>query len=53
MMIKMIPSGSGDLLGDVAYGGIKNCNVVRESGRRPVIDPKSNAVPNGHNAREI
>ena len=51
MMIRMLPDGSGDLLGDAAYGGIKNCNAVRESGRRPVIDPKSNAVPNEHNAR--
>ena len=50
-MIKMMPSGSGDLLGDAAYGGVKNCNAVRDSGRRPIIDPKSNAVPNGHNAR--
>ena len=47
MMIKMLPRGSGDLLGDAAFRGIKNCNAVRESGCRPVIDPKSNAVPRG------
>ena len=50
-MIKMMPPGSGDVLGDAAYGGIKNCNAIRDSGRRPVIDPKSNAVPKGLNAR--
>ena len=50
MIIKMLPGGSGDLLGDAAFRVIKNCNAVRESGRRPVID-KSNAVSNGHNAR--
>ena len=35
MMIKMLPRGSGDLLGDAACRGIKNCNAVRDSGRRP------------------
>ena len=49
-MIKMMPNGSGNLLGDSAYGGIKNCDAVRDSGRRPIIYPKSNAIPNGHNA---
>ena len=50
-MIKMMPNGSGDLLGDSAYGGVKNCNAVRDSGRRPIINPKSNAVTNGDDAR--
>ena len=50
-MIDMMPPGSGDVLGDAAYGGVKNCNAIRDSGRRPVIDPKSNAVPKGLNAR--
>ena len=50
-MIKMMPDGSGDVVGDAAYGGIKNCNAIRDSGRRAVIDPKSNATPKGFNAR--
>ena len=50
-MIKMMPSDSGDLLGDSAYGGVENCNAVPDSGRRPVINPKSNAVPNGNDVR--
>ena len=48
----MMPNGSGNLLGDSAYGGIKNCDTVRDSGRRPIIYSKSNAIPNGHNARD-
>ena len=43
--------GSGDVLGDAAYGGVKNCNAIRDSGRRAVIDVKSNATPKGLNAR--
>ena len=50
-MMDMMPRGSGDVLGDAAYGGIKNCNAIRDSGRRPVIDPKSDAMPKGFNAR--
>ena len=30
-MIKVMPNGSGNLLGDSAYGGIKNCNALRDS----------------------
>ena len=50
-MIDMMPPGSGDVLGDSAYGGIKNCNAIRDSGRRPIIDPKSDATPHGFNAK--
>ena len=50
-MIKMMPDGSGGVVGDAAYGGIKNCNAMRDSGRRAVIDPKSNVTPKGFNAR--
>ena len=50
-MIKMILNGSSDLLGDSAYGGVENCNAVPDSGQRPIINPKSNAVPNGNDAR--
>ncbi len=47
----MMPRGSGDVLGDAAYGGIKNCNAIRDSGRRAVMECKSDAVPKGFNAR--
>ena len=50
-MISMMPPGSGDVLGDSAYGGAENCSAIRDSGRRPIIDPKSNATPHGFNAR--
>ena len=50
-MIGMRPDGSGDVLGDAVYGGVKNCNAIRDSGRRPVMEYKSNATPKGLNAR--
>ena len=50
-MIEMMPPGSGDVLADAAYGGIKNCNAIRDSGRRAVMECKSNATPKGLNAR--
>ena len=50
-MIGMMPGGSGDVLGDAVYGSVKNCNAIRDSGHRPIIDPKPNAVPKGFNAR--
>ena len=50
-MIEMMPEGSGDVLGDAAHGGVKNCNAIRDSGHRPVIDVKSNVTPNGFNAK--
>ena len=50
-MIKMMPAGSGNLLGDNAYGGVENCNAIRDSGRRPIINLKLNAIPNGDDAR--
>ncbi len=27
-MIEMMPGGSGDVLGDAAYGGVKNCSAI-------------------------
>ena len=39
------------MLGDSAYGGVENCNAVRDSGRRTIIDSRSNAVPHGLNAK--
>ena len=50
-MIEMMPPDSGDVLADAAYGSIKNCNAIRDSGRRAVMECKSNATPKGLNAR--
>ena len=50
-MVDTLPEGDGDVLADAAYGGVKNCNTVRDSGRRAVIDSKSNAVIKGFNVR--
>ena len=50
-MVNALPEGDGDVLADAAYGGVKNCNSIRDSGRRAVIDSKSNAVIKGFNAR--
>ena len=50
-MIDMMPEGSGDVLADAAYGGIKNCNAIRDSGRWAVMECKSNATPKGLNAK--
>ena len=50
-MVGMMPDGSGDVLGSAIYGGVKNRKAIRNSGRRAVIDPKSNAAPKGFNAR--
>ena len=50
-MIEMLPEGDGDVPADAAYGGVENCDAIRDSGRRTVIDSKSNAVIKGFNAR--
>ena len=50
-MVDALPEGDGDALADAAYGGVKNCNAVRDGGRRAVIDSKSSAVIKGFNAR--
>ena len=50
-MIEMLPEGDGDVPADAAYGGIENCNAVRDGGRRAIIDSKSNAVIKGFNAK--
>ena len=36
---------------DAAYDARENCNMIRDSGRRPVINTRSNAVPRGFGAR--
>ena len=43
--------GDGDVPADAACGGVKNCNAIRDSGRRAIIDSKSNMVIKGFNAR--
>ena len=42
LMVETLPEGDGDVLADAAYGGIKNCNAIRDSGRRAIIDSKCN-----------
>ena len=49
--IDVIPDGSGDARGDAAFGGVKNCNVIRDSGQRVAIDAKLYSTPKGLNAR--
>ena len=50
-LIGMMPSRSGDMLGDSAYGNVENCNAIRDSGRRTIIDSESNAAPHGFNTK--
>ena len=47
----MMPPGSDDVLGDSAYRGVENCDTIRDSRRRPIIDHKSDAAPHGFNAK--
>ena len=49
-MIEMLPEGNGNVPADAACGGVKNCNAIRDGGRRAIIDSKSNAVIKGFNA---
>ncbi len=50
-MMETLPKGDGDVSADAACGGVKNCNAIRDSDRRAVIDAKSNSVIRGFNAR--
>ena len=50
MLIRM-PRGYSDVLGDSQYGGVKNCQAVRDSGRRAVIDPGTDYKIEGEDAR--
>ena len=50
-MIAMTPNGSGYVLADAQYGGMENRQAVRDSGRRPIIEPKSGCEIKGFNAR--
>ena len=50
-MIAMMPHGSGYVLADARYGGMENCQAVQDSGRRPIIEPKSGYEIHGFNAK--
>ncbi len=50
-MLARMPRGSGDMLADAQYGGVENCQVVQDSGRRPVIEPRSDYTIEGEDAR--
>ena len=50
-MATALPEGDGDDPASAAHGGIKNCNAIRDSGRRAFINVKSNAVIKGFSAR--
>ena len=50
-MVETLPEGDGDVTADAAYGGVENCDAILDSGRRAIIDIKSNAVIKGFNAR--
>ncbi len=50
-MYGRIPHGDtgGHVLLDAAYLSRKNCRIIADSGREPVICPKKNSVPRGFN----
>ena len=50
-MLNFLPPGTGDLRADSAYGSNENCDVIRETGRIPIISPKKNYVIKGSGAR--
>ena len=51
LMIETLPEGDGDDQAGGAHGGVKNCDAIRDSGRRSIIDDKPNAGIKGFNAR--
>lgn len=46
-MYGRIPGGGGYTILDAAYLARKNCRMIADSGRIPVICPKSNSAPKG------
>ena len=51
-MVEFLPYGTGnDVMADAIYCGIKNCNAIRDSGRKPIIAVKSNYKIKGLGAR--
>ena len=47
-MFAMVPDGTGCVMLDAAYDAYENYRVIRDSGRRPVIDPRKN-----HTLKEV
>ena len=50
-MLARMPRGSGDMLADSQYGGVKNCQAVQDSGRSAVIEPRTDYKIEGEDAR--
>ena len=50
-MAAALPEGYGGDPADAAYGGIENCNVIRDGGRRTITHIKSNAGDKGIHRR--
>ena len=46
-----MPRGSGDVLENSQYGGVENCQAVRDSGRRRIIEPRTDYTIEGEDAR--
>ena len=46
-----VPSGAGCVMLDATYGAYKNYRMIRNSGRRPVIDPRKDHALKGYNPR--
>ena len=44
------PRGSGDVPADSQYGGVENCQAIKNSGRRPAIWPRSDHKIEGEDA---
>ena len=50
-MFVMVPDGAGCVILDAAYNAYENYRVIRNSGRRPVIDPRKDHTLKGYNPR--
>ncbi len=49
-MLARMPRGSGDVLADTQYCGAENCQAVQDSGRRRIIEPRSDYTIEGEDA---
>ena len=45
------PDGTGCVMPDAAYDAYENYRMIRNSGRRPVIDPRKDHTLKGYNPR--
>ena len=50
-MFTMVPGGAGCVMLDAAYDAYENYRMIRNSGRRPVIDPRKDHTLKGYNPR--